>query len=34
MRRIEMKHRTAVRADRPQAGERSSWNWTWAYRAA
>lgn len=34
MRTIEMKHRIAVRADRPRAGEGSSWNWTWAYRQA
>lgn len=34
MRRIEMKHRIAVRADRPAAGQGSSWNWTWAYRQA
>lgn len=27
-----MGHRAVVRADRPQAGQSSSWNWTWAYR--
>lgn len=34
MRRIEMRAQAAVRADRPRAGESSSWNWTWAYRQA